>query len=440
MGSRAAPSRLLGGLARSRFARNVATVASGTAAAQAITMAFSPVITRLYGPAAFGVFGTFTAVMAVTTLLAALSYPIAIVLPESDGDALGLARLSLLVAAATSALVALLLALFGGPITALLELEAIGALVFLLPVAMLFAASGAVVTQWVIRKRLFELKAKVDVAQSLLVNGAKAGIGLFHPVAAVLVVAASLGYLLQAVLLLAGIRIRGGAGEAGRRSAPSSSLWTLAKRHRDFPLYRAPQSFLNATTQSLPIVMLASLFGPAPAGFYTLGRMVLRAPTGLIAGSVMSVFYPRVNEAVLAGQSASDLIRRASGALALVGLVPFGAVAVAGPWLFALVFGAEWVVAGEYARWLAIWSYVGLINRPSVAAIPVLSLQGHFLVYEMVSIVVRVAALAAGFFVFASDMAAVALFSGAGVLLNAYLIFATLRTARRMERGAAAAR
>jgi hypothetical protein len=38
---------------KSKFVRNVAVVASGTAGAQAITMAFSPIITRLYGPEAF---------------------------------------------------------------------------------------------------------------------------------------------------------------------------------------------------------------------------------------------------------------------------------------------------------------------------------------------------------------------------------------------------
>ena len=46
---------------------------------KAITMAFSPVITRLYGPDAFGMLGTFTATLAVVTPSAALTYPIAIV-------------------------------------------------------------------------------------------------------------------------------------------------------------------------------------------------------------------------------------------------------------------------------------------------------------------------------------------------------------------------
>src|SRR5690625_4203888 len=85
-------------LFNSRFARNVALVATGTAGAQAITMAFSPVITRLYGPEAFGLLGTFAATLAIVTPIAALTYPIAIVLPKKDDDARGIAKLSLLLA------------------------------------------------------------------------------------------------------------------------------------------------------------------------------------------------------------------------------------------------------------------------------------------------------------------------------------------------------
>ena len=40
-------------------------VATGTAGAQAISMAFAPLITRIYGPEAFGVLGTFMALLPV---------------------------------------------------------------------------------------------------------------------------------------------------------------------------------------------------------------------------------------------------------------------------------------------------------------------------------------------------------------------------------------
>lgn len=71
-------------LSRRPFVRNVLAVVTGTATAQAITIAFAPVITRLYGPESFGQLGAFMALLNVLAPIAALTYPIAIVLPKKD--------------------------------------------------------------------------------------------------------------------------------------------------------------------------------------------------------------------------------------------------------------------------------------------------------------------------------------------------------------------
>src|SRR5690606_8930446 len=142
---------------------------------------------------------------------------------------------------------------------------------------------------------------------------------------------------------------------------------------------RAPQILINAISQSMPILLLASFFGPASAGFYSIGRTVLGMPTQLIGKSVGDVFYPRIAEAANNGENITRLLTKATLALAAVGILPFGIVMIFGPWLFEFVFGGEWKIAGEYARWLALWSFFAFVNRPSVKSIPVLNLQGQFL-------------------------------------------------------------
>nr|WP_298415947.1 oligosaccharide flippase family protein [uncultured Halomonas sp.] len=423
-------------LIKSKFVRNVAVVASGTAGAQAIGVAFSPIITRLYGPDAFGVLGTFAAMLAVITPLAALSYPIAIVLPKKDVDALGLVKLSLGIALTSSFLVALFLLGFKDSIVNAFNLQAVESFILLLPVAMLFSACLAIATQWVIRKKLFKLQAKVAVLQALLMNGGKAGIGLLAPLASVLVVFATLGSALQASMLYRGIRKKRAdtVVDAGWDASETQATYkTLAFRHRDFAYYRTPQVFLNAVSQSMPVLMLASFFGPAVAGFYSLGKMVLGVPSTLIGQSVASVFYPRINEAAHAGENTRQLMLKATLALAAVGIVPYGIVIVFGPWLFSFVFGDEWELAGVYAQWLALWSYFGFMNRPSVGAIPVLSLQRFFLIYEVASVALRALSLFLGFFIFESALMAIATFSIVSSGLNALLIVSTLMAAKKHD-------
>ncbi|WP_216594794.1 hypothetical protein [Halomonas sp. PR-M31] len=124
---------------------------------------------------------------------------------------------------------------------------------------------------------------------------------------------------------------------------------------------------------------------------------------------------------------------KATAALAAVGIVPYGIVIAFGPWLFSFVFGTEWELAGVYARWLALWSYFGFMNRPSVGAIPVLSLQGFFLIYEMASVALRALSLFLGFFIFESALVAIAMFSIVSAGLNALLIVSTLIAAKKHD-------
>jgi O-antigen/teichoic acid export membrane protein len=416
---------------RSGFARNVAIVASGTAGAQAITMAFAPVITRIYGPEAFGLLGTFMAIVAVAVPIAALAYPIAIVLPRNERDALGLVRLSAILSFGIALLAAALLAFGGDWLTAMLGAESVVGYLFLIPMAMLFAAWTQIAQQWLIRKKLFGVVARSAIVNSLILNSAKSGIGWIHPVGAVLILLATLGHALHAALMFIGARRRYRAEPGADDEGPRTPLKELAFRHRDFPLYRAPQNFINAASQSLPILMLAAFFGPIAAGFYTLAKMVMGMPTALVGKAVNDVFYPRITEAAHNGENLPRQIVQATVALLALGAVPFGLVVLFGPWLFGLVFGEDWVIAGEYARWLALFFLFNFINKPSVAAVPVLGIQRGLLVYELFSTGAKVLGLVVGFYWFGSDVWAVALFSVVGVLAYSAMMLWILSHATR---------
>lgn len=406
-------------LYKRQFVRNVAVVASGTAGAQAIAMACAPFITRLYGPDAFGLLGTFMAIMTVILPVAALTYPIAIVLPKQDQEAVGLYRISAYIAIAMALLAICILSVFGQSLINLLQIQSIKSFIWLVPLGILFGAWRQMNQQSLIRKKRFRITAQVAVLHAALINITKICIGLFAPLAGVLIVIYALGIGLNAGMLSLGLRKTGfHQGYRHQKKMPPTQVWELAKKHYDFPLYRAPQVLLNAVSQSLPILMLATFFGPASAGFYALGKRLLELPSQLIGNSVGSVFYPRITAAAHTNENVTRLIIKATLALAGIGLVPFALVIAFGPWLFGYIFGSEWVTAGEYARWIAMWSFFGFINKPSMVSFPILNLQGLALILEIFSISLRVTALLVGFYFFKNDVLSIALFSIAGIILN----------------------
>src|SRR5690625_3682840 len=364
-------------LLSSRFARNVALVATGTAGAQAITMAFSPVITRLYGPEAFGLLGTFTATLAIVTPIAALTYPIAIVLPKKDDDARGIAKLSVLLALFISLAMAVILLFGDQAIAQLLNLQSIAPYLLLIPLAMFLNSLQQIMQQWLIRKKQFKVSARIAITQSLILNSAKTGVGFIHPAGAALIILATLGNALYSIQLWLGAKRWTKPEDHIHKPAKKlSGLKALAHQHKDFPIYRAPQITINAFSQSLPVLMLAGFFGPASAGFYSLGRATLAIPTALLGSSIGNVFFAQIAEAVNNGNDPKPYLYKATFGAFAIALIPFGIIMIWGAPLFSFIFGSQWYTDGQYAQWIAIWLLFSLSARPVIATIPVVGLQG----------------------------------------------------------------
>jgi O-antigen/teichoic acid export membrane protein len=410
-------------LIKSKFVKNVAIVSVGAAGAQLINIAFAPLITRLYGPESFGVLGTFMAILNVLIPVAALSYPIAIVLPKDDRDAKGIAKLSAYIALSIAGFISVILLLYGDWILNLFRIHDNSKFILLIPFAMLFAAFVEIGRQWLIRKNQFGITARVDILKALTVNSSIAGFGIFYPFATVMIVLTTIGHALQTAMLGVGIKKLSNYQHRNiNESTNKIKLFDLAKRYYDFPFYRAPQIFINALSLSLPVLMLTVFFGPHSAGYYILGNRLLGLPSMLIGKSVGEVFYPHITKAFHNDDNITHVIIKATISLAAVGLLPFIIVMAFGPWLFSFIFGTEWVMAGEYARWLSLMLFFKFINKPAVASIPVLGLQRGFMIYELFSTGSKLAVLYTGFVLFEVDTLAIAFFSIFGAIAYAILI------------------
>lgn len=418
-------------IVNSPFVKNVAVMATGAAGAQGVTMVFSPIITRLYGPEAFGTLGTFTALTRVIIPIAALTYPIAIVLPKSDKNAKGIIKLSLITSLITAFVTTIILLFFNKRLVRLFQLEEIAPYLYLIPLVIIFAGLMQITEQWLIRTNQFAINAKVNFLQSVIINGSKVGIGFIYPVAVVLVLLQVAANGLRAFMMITFAKKSSYRTKEDDKKEKQLSIRELAKKYYDFPLYRAPEELFSSVSQNIPVLLLTTFFGPASAGFYNIGRTVLGLPSRLIGQSIGDVFYPRITKAANNKENVTKLIIKATLALLGLGIIPFGLIIFFGPFLFELVFGQDWYVAGEYARWVALSSYSTFINKPSVRSMPVLAAQGFHLIFSIIKFIVRSLSLIFGFVVFESDTVAVALFGITSCLLNVVLILITLNMSKR---------
>lgn len=416
--------------ARGPFARSVALVAIGTAASQLIAMLFMPIVTRVYGPDAVGAANVFSSISSIVAPVAALGYPVALVLPSRESDGLRIARLSIAIGGVTSLIALAAVIAVNRQLVHLLHIEEIASFTYLIPVSMFLTALMSVIDQWTIRRAYFGIKARVATMQSFLLNGSKVALGLVNPTAAVLVVLTAFGPLLQALM----VAIRLPRREAKRIIGPVRSRdFRLAREYSNFPFYRAPEQLLNGLSQGLPVLMLSSFFGPSSAGYYGLAVTTLGLPVTLIGNAMGDVFFSQAAKVTREGGRIRPLLSKATFALLGASIVPFGLLIVLGPFLFGLVFGANWTMSGAYAAWLAPWYMFVLANRPSLMSLQVMAKQRLFLGYTITSTVIRAAVLFGSYDVWRSSNVSIIFFGTAGAVLNIALIVTTSILARQHD-------
>lgn len=414
------------------FVRNVLILTTGTAFAQVIGMVLAPVITRLYGPEAVGVMGVFTSIFQILIPVAAFTYPMSIVLPEKDENAKGIMKLSIYLSILSAVIMSLVIFIWNGNIARLFNINDYKGYLYFIPFTLLFLTFMQIFEQWFIRIKQFSINAKSLFYQSLINHGGKAGIGFLLPVAPVLIIISSLNHGLRALFLVINGRKSFDNREI-KSEEPVYNVKEVAKKYFDFPTLRFPQMLIDALTKSLPILMLTSLFGKASAGYFTITNTVLTMPTSLIGKSIGNVFYPRINEAAISKENLTKLLKKAMLSLGAIGVLPFGLLVLFGPWLFGFVFGSDWSVAGEYARWLALSRFFRFVNEPCLRSFPVLSAQGIHLFMTISQTILRVLSLIVGAIIFGSDLIAVALYGITGMLINLLLILITLNISRKFD-------
>lgn len=347
----------------SRLRGSVLTLLSGTALAQVIMFGASPVLSRLYEPAAFGQYALLSLGLSLITVLATGKYDIAVLLPESDDEALALVVLACgvatLVAGAAVAGATLWLWTIGPEVWLGQRGQARYWLVPLAGAMILFSAWQAVFFVWLNRRRRYRAISACRITHALVMVIAQ--IGLSASVGGLLglqlgtVIGITVCLILQAVIL----RSDDLPARPGRRLVSR-----MARTHVNLPLHSIPTDLIGTLLAQFPVFFLGAKFSDATVGLYSLAQRSLLAPMQLISNSVGEVFRSQAAARFAADGQCRDLFRSTVKLLTAVALLAALIVMAAGPQLFALVFGEAWRAAGDYARIVIVMFALKFVVSP----------------------------------------------------------------------------
>lgn len=399
------------------FVTNVLVVMTGSAIGQAVGFALSPVISRLFTPADFGVFGSFGAVSGAFAAVATLDYSQAVMLPKQRAEAGQVFVLSCLAVLAVTALCVVVCVVFPDWLTALLKARSRW-LLALLVLGVLAGGLNASFQAWCVRVKAFKHTSASQVVRGLSSNGLQIGFGFAQAGAPGLVLSSVLADVAASLNLVRLTRADLAGFLAGVRW---QRLKRLAVEYGDFPLYSATQNLLNALSTGLPVLLLTHFFGIAVAGAYAFGMRLINAPMSLIFTALRQVLFQKAGEMQHQERKLSPLFLKSTLGLFGLGLLPAIVLWFWSPQLFAWVFGRQWRTAGEFARYLVFWLLFAFCNLPAVLFARLIRIQRTLFFFNSILLAVRVLALVAGG-LYLTALQSIALFSLVGGVMNLALI------------------
>lgn len=359
--------------------RGVRTLAFGMLAAQVAAFMATPLLTRLYDPAAFGVYALLLSMIAVGAPVAALRLDAAIALPADRGEAWKLMLLGLRSALAVAVVLSALIWLAR---PSLLRYELIdGAAADLLPWLPVFVLAAGLFqlgSAWNVRERTHAVAARGRATQGIVTASMQGVFGFVFSTSICLLTGDLIGRVAALLVLVRGI--------SPAASAPSTaSSRDLLRRYGGFATYSSAAALVNALNGALPILIVGPVLGLHATGLLLLAQRVASLPATLLTTAVSQVFAVELARAVDA--KARVALYRSTLRHAMFLSVPgFTLVAVLSAF-YGEVFGEEWRDAGAIAASLLPFYMGQLLSGATIVAVDVMQAHRARLVREVIYLI-----------------------------------------------------
>jgi len=428
MGSNWIPKNIIKYLKQGTFLGNVGTMMGGNIFAQAITFFTAPVITRIYNPNDFGAFAFVWAYVSVLSIIASMRYEYAIVIEKNQNTAVNVLTLCIAIAGIVSSILFLIIILAGQPLAALLNSKNYTNLFYLLPLAVFVSSAYNSLTFWYTRLKKFTTLAICRLTSTSVIAIIKISLGFFWGSSALFLLWGNIFGISIIVVILIIIFLKNNLSLLVA-NVSRSNLIHCGKKYKNLPKYHAWNGLLNSVSQNLPIFLLAHFFSPQILGFYGLSNMVLRRPMNLVSESFSKVFLEKASKEINNRKKLREIHVKTTIGLVGIAIVPYFIIGIFGEYIFSIVFGEKWGMAGFYAQLLAPWLFMGFINPPSTQILIAKQNLKFIFYFNLILTLFRIIALLVTSSLYPHPWLAIFAFSATGVLFNIYyIVFAFSQT------------
>lgn len=402
---------------------------SATTVAQAIAILIYLVLSKIYSTSEHGVFALFMSIIAVTGIISTGKYESAVMMPADEKKAMNLVALSSSLCTAFSIFLLILVVIFHHGFTKLMGEPLIEKWLWFVPLSTFMIGHFQSLSYWSNRHKLYGSMAVANVSQSLTNSAVKVSTSKVFSNGGGLIAGAIIGQLTGLIYF---------AWDFFRRNKnfiqniSIGGMKEMAGEYKLFPRFNMIHNLINNFSANLPIFLITSKFGSSQAGLYSFAFLMVFRPVNLVTGSFSQVFSQRIISSYNHDKKIFPDVRRLVIKLFQLGILPFLAAGIAGPYIFTLVFGEYWTEAGRYMQILLPWIFMVLISSPISFLSDMLNKQQRAMWLDVIKISARIPALAIGVY-YNNIYLAVILYSLVSTISVAYSLYWYMSLARKAD-------
>ena len=376
------------------FISNTLKLTGGTTIVQILLVFASPIITRLYGPEAYGLAAIFASIIGIIGSIACLRYDYAIVLPRKDEEAASLLGLCLLLAIIISLIIIPIIWLVNQYALVSIMASKLMPYIWFIPLSILLNGWLLALTGWNSRKKQFGRLSIARMTGSIATIFIQLVAGfLGYASGGSLIISSIIGSTI--IILMQCSQILLNERSFLRESINIEWMAKGIKRYKKFPLIDTLSTLINVTSWRLPALLLAFFFSPTVAGYYALAFTLIQLPMSLIGGAIAQVFFQRASDAKVEG-NLHNIVENVFRFLVIISMFPMLTLTIIGNDIFTVFFGDRWAEAGVYTQILSIWAILWFISAPLGSLILVLEKQEFQFKVGIANFVTRLIAICIG--------------------------------------------
>ncbi len=337
------------------------TLMAGTVISQAIPILISPVLTRLYTPEDFGILAVFLSIFSMISVFTTAKTDAVLIIPKNDEDSMNLFSLGMIITLIVSFLSLIFFTFFSQPIQAAFSIHGMEGWLLLLPLSVLLQGAYVNLYYWFNRKKAFRQTSVNNVSQSVSSSGFRLLLGFFPVVSGGLILGQIAGQIVSVGHFLVHFR------KWWQPLRSAVSMKSMKEQWRRFRRLLATLILSNGIQSfyiQIPTFFIARFFDLATLGFVSLSTRVVSLPITLISNALGDVFRQRATEDFHKHGNFRDIFLSTIKKTLLLSFLPFVLLYFVIPPLFTIIFGKEWLIAGEYMQILLIGEFFAFIINP----------------------------------------------------------------------------